>query len=146
MAVCDGLARTVTPSSFVFCGPGGQRARFSFNSSGAMSFVLSHDPASRPMTSSPARASGRQATPPAAPRPMITTLVFFRVAGISDFAFVEHAVIVGGFAARLRLHIHALEIGGHRDAGAGITDQIPSDEVFIAAVKGIGERSLNRMR
>src|SRR5690349_7143039 len=85
---------------------------------------------------SPARASGRQAAPPAAPRPMITTLVFFSVVAISDFALVEHTVVVGGFAARFGLHIHALQIGGHRDAGAGITDQIPSDEVFIAAVKG----------
>src|SRR5437763_6844697 len=77
---------------------------------------------------------------------MITTLVFFSVVAISDLAFVEHAVIVGGFVARFGLHIHALEVSGHGNASAGITDQIPSDEVFIAAVKGIGERSLNRVR
>ena len=34
---------------------------------------------------------------------------------------------------------------GNSDSSAGITDQIPSDEVLIAPVKGIGERALNRM-
>src|SRR5204863_9523215 len=40
-------------------------------------------PASRPITSIPACANGRHATPPAAPSPTITTLVFLSVVAMA---------------------------------------------------------------
>src|SRR5256885_1187650 len=76
-----------------------------------MSFRISSDgksrnesrgPASRPTTSSPARASGRDAIPPAAPRPTMTTSVFFSLTAISASRADLEDLVVGGRLVRLR--------------------------------------------
>src|SRR5438067_1324967 len=63
----------------------------------------------------------------------------------SYICLIEHAVVISRFSAGFRLHIHALKIGANHDARAGIADQIPPDEVLVAAVEGIGECALNRV-
>src|SRR5213593_2382232 len=64
----------------------------------------------------------------------------------SDLTFVEHAVIVGRLAARLRFDIHALQIRRDSDTRAGIADEIPPNEILVAPIEWIGERSLDRVR
>src|SRR5262247_1788197 len=102
----------------------------------------------------PACASGRAATPPAAPSPMMTTSVSFSLVAIwlprraaAPLAVFREVVVVRRLVIRLhRLRLEALLIGGadHR-ADARIVDEIPADEVGVAAVGGIAERPLVRV-
>src|SRR5213076_2481585 len=103
-----------------------------------MSRVSSHAPASSAVTSRPACVSGSTATPPAAPRPMITTSVFFRSAAIGA-ALPEHREVVGGAMVRRDLRAHLLFRGGDRRSHAWIADQVPADESGVAAVVRIAE-------
>src|SRR5262245_42503454 len=64
----------------------------------------------------------------------------------SGLSLVEHAVVVCRFTARLRFHVHALQIRRDGNPRAGIADEFPSDEILIAAVKRIGEGALDRVR
>src|SRR6266568_8464235 len=64
----------------------------------------------------------------------------------SDLTLVEHAVLVGRPAARLRFDIHALQIRRDSDTRAGIADEIPPNEILVAPIEWIGERSLDRVR
>src|SRR5688572_7896752 len=98
-----------------------------------MSLVSNHPPASSAVTSSPACVSGRTATPPAAPRPMITTSVFFRSTAIGA-ALPEHRKVIGRTVIRCDLRVHLLFASAHGGANARIADQIPTDEVRVAAV------------
>src|SRR6185436_12581379 len=107
-------------------------------------------------TSSPACASGSAATPPTAPRPMITTSVFGRSLGIVPTLVIdarargplagEHRVVVGGLVRGRRPSTEPLVVRGHRNAHARIADEVPSGEVHIAAVVRVAERALNRVR
>src|SRR5262249_49945746 len=109
----------------------------------AKSRGVSQVPASSPTTSSPARASGSAATPPTAPRPTMTTSVFLRLMAMAAPFYRERHVVIGRLANRLGSHRHALVVGAHRQADAGIADEIPADKVGVATVIGIAERALN---
>src|SRR5215468_9731644 len=107
----DALGRWVGISPFAFCADCGQPRKLLRSSSGAKSRGESQVPASRPMTSAPARASGKAATPPTAPSPTMTTSVFLRsmamVASLRAALRGEHRLLIGGPAHRLR-RAHAL--------------------------------------
>src|SRR6185436_8111238 len=110
------------------------------------------------MTSRPACASGSAAMPPAAPRPMITTsvslsLVAIRLRPFPVQASARHVLrrrfgervgVVRGFAIRLELALLELLLfgGAHHRANAWVGDEIPADEVRVAAVVRIAERAL----
>src|SRR5690348_13393109 len=110
-----------------------------------MSRVSSQVPASRATTLTPAWVSGRTATPPAAPRPMITTSVLLRSVAIAA-AFPEHREVVGRAMVRRDPRAHLLFRGRDRRANARIADQIPADEVGVASVIRIAERPFDRVR
>src|SRR4029079_10004542 len=108
-------------------------------------------PASIPITSRPARGSGSAATPPTAPSPTMTTSVFLRsMAMAASLASAVHrafhgeaGVGIGRGPLGLGTRLHALLVGGARRPDAGIADQVPADEVGVAAVIGIAERALD---
>ena len=86
----DGPSRTVGTSRFalgtevrsprtLLCSSSGRKVRGSI-----------HVPASNPATLRPARASGRTATPPAAPRPITATSTGFRLIAILAFVYYPH--------------------------------------------------------
>src|SRR5262245_44447321 len=77
----EAFGRCVGISVLTFCNRGGQ-PRLYRSSSGAISLTSTQGPASTAMTSMPACARGKAATPPAAPAPIITTFVFLRVVAI----------------------------------------------------------------
>src|SRR5262249_62056458 len=95
------------------------------SSSGAKSRGESQVPASRPMTSRPARASGSAATPPTAPRPTMTTSVFLRSMAMAASLHSEGRVRVGGLAYGRGPRSPGLLLGGDHHPDAGIADQIP---------------------
>src|SRR5262245_1435956 len=142
----DALVRWVGISLLAFCDDCGQPRKLFRSSSGAKSRGVSQVPASRPTTSSPARASGSAATPPTAPKPTMTTSVFLRLMAMAAPFDREHHVVIGRLANRLGPHRHALVLGAHRQADAGIADENPADEVGVAPVIGIAERALDRVR
>src|SRR4051794_27638859 len=100
-----------------------------------------------PITSRPARASGSAATPPTAPSPTMTTSVFLRsmamAASLGSAVHREAGVGVSGGALGLGARLHALLVGGDSKPDAGIADQVPADEIGVAAVIGIAERALD---
>src|SRR5262245_1619306 len=107
-----------------------------------------------PITSRPACASGSAATPPPAPSPTMTTSVPLslvammstrRLAGARG-GFREHLVVVRRLVIRRRLGAHPLIVGADQRAHARIADQIPAGEAGVAAVEGIAERALDRVR
>src|SRR5215813_4885028 len=142
----DALVRWVGISLLAFCADCGQPRKLLRSSSGAKSRGVSQVPASSPITSRPARASGSAATPPAAPSPMMTTSVFLRLMAMAAPFDRERHVVIDRLAYGLRAHRHTLVVGAHRQADAGIADEIPADEVGVAAVIRIAERALNRVR
>src|SRR5215831_6971058 len=139
----EALGRWVGISPFAFCADCGQPRKLLRSSSGAKSRGESQVPASSPMTSRPARASGSAATPPAAPSPAMTTSVFLRSVAMAASLHAEGRVRIGGLTDGLGPRRHALLLGGDHHADAGIPDQIPADEVGVAAVIGIAERALD---
>src|SRR4051812_21384156 len=154
-ACCDAVARNVGASCFVFCDDNiGQLRKLFRISSGAKSRRVSAPPASRPTTSMPAWASGSAATPPAAPSPMITTsvslslvamrLVLVRVQIALRGRLAERLVVVGRLVIRLQLVCleRLLIRGRHHRAHAGVPEQVPADEIRIAAVIRIAEHAL----
>src|SRR6185295_10455958 len=119
----------------------GQPRKLLRSSSGAKSFRDSHVPASSPTTSIPACASGSAATPPAAPRPTITTSVSLSLVAIVVISGLGEFVLVGRLVdllQRLRLQALLIRRADHR-ADARIVDEIPADVVRVAAVKRIAE-------
>src|SRR5438445_6112828 len=112
------------------------------------------------MTSSPGCASGSAATPPAAPSPMMTTSVSFSLVAIRHSSFRldasagrvfvilarlgERLVVVRGLVIRLQIvFLEPLLIGGGDiRPHPRISDQIPADEVRVAAVVRIAEGAL----
>src|SRR5215475_9812604 len=142
----EAFGRWVGISPFAFCAACGQPRRLLRSSSGAKSRGVSQAPASSPITSRPARASGSAATPPTAPRPTMTTSVFLRLMAMAAPFDRERHVVVGRLANRFRSRRHALVVGAHRQADAGIADEIPTYEVGVAAIIGIAERALNGVR
>src|SRR5215471_5240012 len=119
----------------------GQPRKLLRSSSGAKSRGVSQEPASSPITSSPARASGNAATPPTAPSSTMTTSVFLRsmamIAARGAAALHgEHCIVIGRSADRRR-RAQALLVfaDGHPDAR--IADQVPANEIRVAAVIGI---------
>src|SRR5215831_5648703 len=104
----EALGRWVGISPFAFCADCGQPRKLLRSSSGAKSRAVSHGPASRPITSSPARASGSTATPPTAPSPTTTTSVFLRLMAMATALQREHRVVIGRLPNRARLRAHAL--------------------------------------
>src|SRR5262249_8240969 len=125
------------------------------SSSGAKSRFVSQFPASSPTTLIPAWAIGSTATPPTAPRPTTTPSVSFNLVRMGPVSmlleagggFGEHLAIVGGSMIRLQLLTlqHLLVSGRHRCANSWIPNQVPADEVRVAAVVRIAERSLDRV-
>src|SRR5262245_64676402 len=95
------------------------------------------------MTSRPARPSGSAATPPTAPSPTMTTSVFLRSVAMAASLHAEGCVCIGGLPYGLGPRGHALLVGGDHQSQAGIANQIPADEVGVAAVIGIAERALD---
>src|SRR5947207_2467935 len=93
-------------------------------------------PASMPATLRPARAKGSTATPPAAPSPITATSTGFRL--VAMFASIERLPVRRGG------RLHTLVLGPHGHLRAGITDEIPAGEVFVAAVGGIAEHAFER--
>src|SRR5215813_13571753 len=142
----DALVRWVGISLLAFWADCGQPRKLLRSSSGAKSRGVSQVPASSPTTSSPARASGNAATPPTAPSPMMTTSVFLRLMAMAAPFDRERHVVIGRLANRLGSHRHALVVGAHRQADAGIADEIPADEIGVATVVRITERALNGVR
>src|SRR5215475_4586373 len=142
----EALGRWVGISPFAFCADCGQPRTLLRNSSGAKSRGVSQVPASSPTTSRPARASGSAATPPTAPRPTMTTSVFLRLMAMAAPLDREGHVVIGRLANRFRSRRHALVVGAHRQADAGIADEIPTNEVGVATVVRIAERALDRVR
>src|SRR5262249_17844756 len=131
-------------------------------SSGAKSRRVMAPPASRPITSSPACASGSTATPPAAPRPMTTTSVSLSLVAMSEISrvravihwripprgrLVERFEVVGRSVIRFeRAGLERLLVGRrHHRPHAWIPDQVPADEVGIAAVIRVAESALARV-
>src|SRR5580765_7717248 len=116
--------------------------------------------------SRPAWAMGSAATPPAAPRPMMTTSVSLsRVAMISAFApafariehvalrrgklcsgLGEHRVVVRRLVIRLQRDADPLVVLRDDRADAGIPDEIPADEIRVSAVERIAEGALDGVR
>src|SRR5262245_17515297 len=139
------FARWVGISVFAFCTACGQPRKLLRSSSGAKSRGESHPPASRPITSSPAWASGRAATPPTAPSPTMTTSVLLRFVAMTASFLGEHLEVVCRPAIGRRLHAHALVVLGDRHAEPGAADEIPADEVRIPAIIRIAEHALDRM-
>src|SRR5262245_10552998 len=111
----DALVRWVGISLLAFCADCGQPRKLLRSSSGAKSRGVSQVPASSPITSRPARASGSAATPPTAPNPTMTTSVFLRLmAMIASLAAPfdrERHIVIGRLANGLRLDRHALVVG-----------------------------------
>src|SRR5712691_9474931 len=139
------LGRWVGISVFAFCTACGQPRKLLRSSSGAKSRGDSHPPASRPITSSPAWASGRAATPPTAPSPTMTTSVFLRFVAMAASFLREHLEIVCRPAIGRRLHAHALVVRGDRHAEPGVANQVPADEVRVPAIIRVAEHALDRM-
>src|SRR5439155_27091889 len=114
---------------------------------------VSHVPASRPITSRPARASGNAATPPAAPRPMMTTSVSLSLVAMMRIVsggrarrrLGEHLVVVRGLVVPCRAWSEPLVVRRDDGADAGIANEIPADEGGVATVKGIAEGTLERV-
>src|SRR6185436_3731360 len=104
-------------------------------SSGAKSEGVSQVPASRPITLSPARASGSAATPPTAPRPTMTTSVPGRLIAMTRAASIqarpsrllrgEHRVVVRGPVRGRDARVQARLVWRDRETHAGIADQVP---------------------
>src|SRR6476620_12798329 len=156
-ACCAAVARKVGASCLVFCDASiGQLRKLLRNSSGAKSRRVIAPPASRPITSMPACASGSAATPPAAPSPMITTSVSFSLVAMRQILMrvhvalrrrlVERLVVVGRFVIRLQLvrFERLLVRRCHHRANAGVAEQIPADEIRVAAVVRVAEHALPR--
>src|SRR5215467_12360803 len=119
-------------------------------SSGAKSRLVRRLPASRPTTLMPACASGSTPTPPTAPRPTTTTSVSLSLGMVAsvrvivletDRRLVEHLRVVRGAMIRFELTVieRCLICRGHARADTGIADEIPADEVRVAAVVRIAE-------
>src|ERR1700704_3115175 len=119
----DAFGRDVGISRFAFWTACGQPRWFLRGPSGAKSRRVSHDPASRPITSRPACASGSAATPPAAPRPMMTTSVSFNLVAIWA-CLGEVLIVVRRLVVRFQVVLLELLLirGGHHRADARITD------------------------
>src|SRR5262245_60148647 len=125
-------------------------------SSGAKSRRVIAPPASRPTTSSPACAIGSTATPPAAPSPITTTSVSLSLVAmfhVSAMLFKTRGGLVEAVEIVRRLVI-GLELTGlerllirsaHHGPDARIAEQIPSDEIRVAAVVGVAEGTLPRV-
>src|SRR5262245_15152054 len=137
--------RWVGISVFAFCTDCGQPRKLLRSSSGAKSRGESHPPASRPITSSPAWASGRAATPPTAPSPTMTTSVLLRFVAMTASFLREHLEVVCRLAIGCRLHAHTLVVLGDRHADPGVAEQVPADEVRVPAIVWIAEHALDRM-
>src|ERR1700722_953812 len=108
-------------------------------SSGLKSFAGSiHVPASMPATFNPARASGKTATPPAAPSPTTATSTGGRLV-----AMVWSRAFSGGPVGRVVIgfdfHAHLLIVGRSGKALSRVPEQIPAREILVAAVEGIAE-------
>src|SRR5262245_20221793 len=157
MALADARARNVGASWLVLCEVSiGQPRTLLRISSGAKSRRVIAPPASRPITSSPACASGSTATPPAAPSPMTTTSVslslvaMFHVSGMlfkTRCRLVETFEVVGGLVIGLELAGFERFLIGRRHHGphARVAEQIPSDEIRVAAVVRVAEGALPRV-
>src|SRR5262245_8922406 len=147
------LTRCVGISCCAFCTACGQSRMLLRSSSGEKSRFVSHVPASSATMSMPAWAMGSAATPPAAPRPMTTTSVSLRRVAMIVTAVViprrglrEHRVVVGRLVIRLERDADPLIGFGHDSPDAGIAEQIPADEVRVAAVERIAECALDGVR
>src|SRR5262245_39859158 len=142
----DALVRWVGISLLAFCNDCGQPRKLLRSSSGAKSRGVSQLPASRPTTSRPARASGSAATPPTAPMPTMMTSVFLRLMAMAAPFDRERHIVIGRLANGFRPRCHALVVGADGEADARIANEIPADEIGVAAVVGITERALNGVR
>src|ERR1051326_4745577 len=87
-----------------------------------------------PTTFRPARARGSTAVPPPAPRPTTAT----------SQALTLMAIVIGapgGAVIRRNLHAHLLVFGAGSQSRTGITDEVPSREILVAAVVRIAEHT-----
>src|SRR5690348_16187587 len=144
----DAFGRCTGTSRLHFCAACGQPRKLLRSSSGAKSRGPKRVPASRPTTSRPPAASGSTATPPAPPKPTTTTSVRSSLVAIAltrRRVLVELRTVIGGIAQRLELRIHALLLGRHGQAQPRIADELPADEVLIAAVVRVAERAFERV-
>src|SRR6266508_694049 len=107
-AGCEGLGRCVGTSLLNFVRP--SQAQMSLRtSSEGKSRNETRGPASKPITFTPARANGSAATPPAAPRPTMTTSVFFSLIAISaSRADLEDRVVGGRLVRRRHVDVQPL--------------------------------------
>src|SRR6185503_14007244 len=144
----EALGRCTGISRLHFCAACGQPRKLLRTSSGAKSRGPKRVPASRPTTFKPAAASGSTATPPAPPRPTTTTSARSSLVAIAltrARVLVELCVVVSRALERLELRVHALLLRSHREAQARIADELPADEVLIAAVVRVAERAFERV-
>src|SRR5690242_11989333 len=86
----EGPSRTVGTSRFALGTDVSSPRTLLWSSSGRNVRGSIHVPASSPATLRPARASGRTATPPAAPSPITTTSTGFRLIAILAFVYYPH--------------------------------------------------------
>src|SRR4029077_14678580 len=82
--------------------------------------------------------------------PMTTTSVSLSrvamaVAASARRRLREHRVVVRRLVIRLECDADTLLAFRHNRADTGIADQVPADEVRVAAVEGVAERALNRV-
>src|SRR5689334_5357225 len=144
----DAFGRCTGTSRLHFCAACGQPRKLLRSSSGAKSRGPSRVPASRPTTFRPAAASGSTATPPAPPSPTTTTSARSSLVAIAlacRRVLVELCVVVSRALQRLELRVHALLLRSHGEAQARIADELPADEVSIAAVVRVAERAFERV-
>src|SRR3954467_12299509 len=90
----------------------------------------------------PARVSGSTATPAAAPSPTTTTSTGLRL--VAMIFFRAAAGRVEFLAERLGRSLHALIFRPHGHFRAGVTDQIPAGEIFIAAIDRSAKHAFKR--
>src|SRR5437899_10798984 len=119
----EGPSRTVGISRFAFCTDVSNPRTLLWISSGRKLRGSIQVPASMPATLRPARARGRTATPPAAPRPTTATSTGLRLMAI--LRSVRRA------AKGLRHFLQLLIVGGDGEARAGIAEEVPAGESFV---------------
>ena len=157
-AGADALGRCVGISRLAFCTACGQPRKIVPQLVRREVSGASHVPASRPTTRvRPARAEAR---PRRRPRrgPTMTTSVFGKSIAMGPFLvhMSSRLARAGAFSKTsrgrrptgglARARAQPLVVWRHRESHARVADQIPADKIRVAAVVGIAEGALDRVR
>src|SRR5688572_17034080 len=149
-AVCAAFSRAVGISPFTFTRPMWLRMSLRISSDGKSRFVRRW-PASNPTTSRPAAARGSAATPPPAPSPTMTTSACLsRLAMSASSRLVllleaEQRKVGRRLVSRPHDCVERLLLRLEVQLDAGEAEQVPADELLVAAVERVAERPLERV-